>query len=69
MLVGVFFIEGCSYKITDIDTSSKDQQCVRECSKTYSYAISQGNQIGFKTETLSAAKDAYSVCINTCPNQ
>lgn len=44
----------------------KDKSCVRECSKSYSYSVSQGNQIGFKTETLRAAKDAYVICINTC---
>jgi len=62
-------IYGCSYRITDIDVSGKEKACVRECSKTYSYSISQGNQIGFKTETLRASKDAYSICINTCPSK
>jgi len=49
-----------------IDTKGKNKECVRECTKTYSYSISQGNQVGFKTETLRAARDAYQICINTC---
>jgi len=60
-------IHGCAYRITDIDVSNKKPSCVRECTKTYSYSVSQGNQIGFKTETLRAAKDAYTICVNTCP--
>lgn len=68
ILTSVIFI-GCSYRITDINVSGKNKECVRECTKTYSYSISQGNQIGFKTETLRAAKDAYSICVNTCENE
>lgn len=63
----LLFFCGCSYRITDIDVSNKEPECVRECTKIYSNAISQGNQIGFKTETLRAAKDAYSICVSTCP--
>ena len=62
-------IQGCSYRITDIDVSHKESSCVRECTKSYSYSVSQGNQIGFKTETLRASKDAYSICISTCPTK
>ncbi len=66
VFVSVIF-GGCAYRITDIDVSGKERQCVRECTKTYSLSISQGNQVGFKTETLRASKDAYQICINTCP--
>lgn len=62
-------VSACSYSIKDIDISNKNSKCVRECSKTYSYSISQGNQVGFKTETLRAAKEAYTICIETCPNK
>jgi len=65
----VLSIQGCSYRITDIDVSHKESTCVRECTKSYSSSVSQGNQIGFKTETLRAAKDAYSICISTCPTK
>jgi len=65
----ILSIQGCSYSITDIDVKHKESSCVRECTKSYSSAISQGNQIGFKTETLRAARDAYSICISTCPTK
>lgn len=60
-------LTGCSYSITDIDVSHSDGQCVRECAKTYSQSVSGGNQIGFKTETLRASKEAYGICVSTCP--
>ncbi len=66
-LLSVSIFSGCSYSIKDIDISGKDSTCVRECSKTYSYSISQGSQIGFKTETLRAAQEAYTICVKTCP--
>lgn len=65
----IFGLNGCAYRITDVDVKGKDKSCVRECSKAYSFSISQGNQVGFKTETLRAAKDAYVVCINTCDDE
>jgi len=67
--LSILSIQGCAYRITDIDVSHKKSSCVRECTKAYSYSVSQGNQICFKTETLRAAKDAYSICINTCPTK
>lgn len=65
----LLFLSACAYRITDIDVSDKEPKCVRECTATYSNAVSQGNQVGFKTETLRAAKDAYSICVSTCPNK
>lgn len=65
----IILLSGCSYRITDVDVSGKDKQCVRECTKSYSNAVSQGNQIGFKTETLRAAKDAFVICIDTCDSK
>lgn len=64
-IIGIIF-SGCAYSISEIDTKGKNKECVRECTKTYSYSISQGNQVGLKTETLRAARDAYQICINTC---
>lgn len=69
LLVTTIMVSACSYSIKDININNKNSKCVRECSKTYSYSISQGNQVGFKTETLKAAKEAYSICIETCPNK
>jgi len=61
----IFF--GCAYSISDIDVSKTEPNCVRQCTETYSSCVSGGNQVGFKTETLRACKEAYSVCIKTCP--
>ena len=58
---------GCAYSISDVDISGREPGCIRECSQSYSTCISQGNQIGFKTETLKACRDSYVVCTNTCP--
>lgn len=57
---------GCSYSIKEVDVSKAEPSCVRECSANYSSCVSQGNQIGFKTETLRACKESYEICINTC---
>jgi hypothetical protein len=40
---------------------------VRECSTSYSSCVSQGNQVGFKTEALRACQEYYAMCTNTCP--
>jgi hypothetical protein len=58
---------GCAYSIKDIDVSDLEPSCVRECSTSYSSCVSQGNQVGFKTETLRACRESYQVCTNTCP--
>lgn len=65
--VAVIALPGCSYSIKDIDVSKLEPDCVRECSKTYSGCVSEGNQVGFKTETLRACREGYVVCTNTCP--
>lgn len=61
------FLLGCAYSITDIDVSKSEPTCVRQCSTSYSSCVSQGNQIGFKTETLRACRESYAVCVQTCP--
>ncbi len=58
---------GCAYSIQDINVSQYEPTCVRQCSQSYSSCVSQGNQIGFKTETLRACRESYAVCTNTCP--
>ena len=63
------FLVGCAYSITDIDISKAEPTCVRQCSIHYSSCVSQGNQIGFKTETLRACREAYGVCVQTCPTK
>ena len=60
---------GCAYSIADIDISKSEPACVRQCSSSYSSCVSQGNQIGFKTETLRACRESYAVCVQTCPSK
>ncbi len=70
--VGIYssaiFLSGCAYSIKEIDVSKSEPICVRECSNNYSSCVSQGNQIGLKTETLRACKEAYEICVKTCPS-
>lgn len=61
------WLTGCAYSIKDIDTSKADPVCVRQCTGSYSSCVSGGPSIGFKTETLRACGEAYSVCISACP--
>lgn len=63
----VFALTGCAYSISDINVANSEPACVRGCSTTYSSCVSGGPQIGAKTETLRACREAYSVCVNTCP--
>jgi len=69
ILLLAILLSGCAYRITDIDVSKSDPQCVRQCTQDYSSCVSQGNQVGFKTETLRACRDAYSICTQSCPTQ
>lgn len=62
-------INGCAYRITDVNVKGKDKSCIRECTKSYSDAVSKGNQIGSKMETLRASKDAFVICVNTCDDE
>jgi hypothetical protein len=62
-----FALSACSYSIKDVDVNGLEPSCVRECSNSYSICVSQGNQVGFKTETLRACRESYVVCTNTCP--
>ncbi len=66
-IFGFLLLTGCAYSISDIDVSETEPNCARQCTATYSSCVSGGNQVGFKTETLRACKEAYSVCIKTCP--
>jgi hypothetical protein len=67
-LIGVVLsLNGCAYSIKEVDTSRVTPECVRQCSTTYSSCVSGGNQVGFKTETLRACRDAYEICVNSCP--
>jgi hypothetical protein len=67
LLLTIGIVTACAYSITDIDISKSEPNCVRQCSTNYSSCVSQGNQIGFKTETLRACRESYAVCVQTCP--
>ena len=69
LILTIGIVTGCAYSITDIDVSKAEPTCVRQCSVHYSSCVSQGNQIGFKTETLRACREAYAVCVQTCPTK
>ena len=69
LLLTTLFLTSCAYSISDIDISKSEPTCVRQCSTTYSSCVSQGNQIGFKTETLRACRESYAICIKTCPTK
>jgi len=70
ILVGLLvLLSGCSYSIKEIDVSNLEPECVRQCTTSYSSCVSQGNQVGFKTETLRACQEAYSICVSTCPTK
>ena len=60
---------GCAYSISGIDVSNKDSSCIRQCTVSYSSCASGGPSVGFKTETLRACREAYSICVGTCPVQ
>ena len=57
----------CAYSIKEVDISKAKPSCVKECTASYSSCVSQGNQVGFKTETLRACKESYEICISVCP--
>lgn len=67
VIVLTALLTGCAYSIKDVDTSKAEPSCVRQCTTSYSSCVSGGPSIGFKTETLRACGEGYSVCISTCP--
>jgi hypothetical protein len=60
---------GCAYSIKDIDVSKADPSCTRQCVTTYSQCVSGGPSVGAKTETLRACREAYEICISSCPSK
>ena len=63
----IIFLAGCTYSISDIEVDNLEPACVRECSSHYSLCVSQENRTGFNNDKLWACKEAYKVCVNTCP--
>jgi hypothetical protein len=56
---------GCVHSITDIDTSKKNQACVRECSGVYSRCLSGA----FGIAAQNGCGDGFKVCSNSCPDK
>ncbi|MCX5811094.1 MAG: hypothetical protein NT178_00905 [Proteobacteria bacterium] len=69
LAIAFLALSGCAYSITDIDVSKADPGCTRQCTTTYSQCVSGGPSVGFKTETLRACRDAYAICISSCPSK
>jgi hypothetical protein len=53
--------------LSDIPIGGADRACARECTGQYSSCVSGGGQIGLRTETLGACKEALRLCVRTCP--
>ena len=66
-VLSVAALAGCAYSIENIDTSKAEPSCVRQCTATYSQCVQGGPAVGLKTETLRACREAYAVCVRTCP--
>lgn len=60
-------LASCAYSINDIDVTKTEPSCTRQCTTAYSSCVSGGNQVGFKTETLRACREAFAACVQTCP--
>ena len=67
VIAAAALLPSCAYSIKNIDVSKAEPACARQCTIVYSDCVSRGNQVGFKTETLRACRDAYGACIATCP--
>jgi hypothetical protein len=68
-LAAILALSGCAYSIKDIDVSKADPICTRQCTASYSQCVSGGPSIGAKTETLRACREAYAICVATCPSK
>jgi hypothetical protein len=66
LLVFLAILAGCSTSIETIEVSDKNPQCVRQCSETFSSCVSGGL---YHPSRNSACKEAYQVCVKTCPNK
>ncbi len=63
--IGLLGLSGCASSIDSVDVSGKNQNCVRQCTATYSscvggtYAISAQN----------ACASGYRACAKSCPDK
>lgn len=72
-VVGLMVTLGCSTTAGDvskIDTSGRDQACVRQCTATYSDCASGAGRtigVGNMASVLGACRSGYEACVGTCP--
>ncbi len=59
---------GCTASIKDVDVSQAEPDCARECTTTYSLCVSR-TAIGVPYSLLSACKESFEKCIQTCPSK
>ena len=67
LLIGlsVWMLAGC-VSISDIDVSKSEPNCARECTIAYSSCISAPT-VGTPSVLYYQCKEAFKVCIQTCP--
>lgn len=69
-LLMVVSLTGCTTtNLSDININKAEPNCARQCTANYSQCISGWTQIGFRTETLTACKEALKLCVQTCPDK
>jgi len=76
VVILLIFMNGCAgatpqESLEGMDLSSKDQNCVRECTRTYSSCISNasisgGNRL-VANDVIRACGGALRICSSTCP--
>ena len=63
----IFALSGCTYSIKDIDVSKSEPSCTRQCTSAYSQCVS--NNVLSSTMMYKACREAYEICISTCPSK
>jgi uncharacterized protein YgiB involved in biofilm formation len=59
---------GCTASIKNVDISQAEPNCARQCTTAYSSCVSQ-TAIGVPYSLMSACKDSFEKCIETCPSK
>ena len=67
LLTLTIVVTGCQHfsvsDVADIDTSKKDQTCIRQCTVGYSNCV--GGAFGIAAQN--SCVNGFKVCSNTCP--
>jgi hypothetical protein len=59
------FLLGCASSIDSVDVSGKNQNCVRQCTTTYSSCV--GGTYAISAQ--SACTSGYRACAKSCPDK